>query len=223
MQELDHDGTFMLEPEAFDLAIQAACRSIEYQHLRHRIIEPPCRFILGDSKLVVQCANGDWAVQGDMLSYLATLAGDLYYHLVSQGVLFRSYYSPGQAKLAEHIPREHNMAADALSKDGTRGLSREIWNVPLLQQYQHSPSSYVMLLTFDGGAQPNPGPSGCGCCVWLAQVPAVTCELALDSLQWESLCSRSAYLGKQTNNVAEWHGLLSALLAVSKCRIRRRD
>ena len=54
MVEVDVDGTLMEEPGAFDIAIQAAVRAIETQHLRQRIIEPVHCFVLGDSKLVMQ-------------------------------------------------------------------------------------------------------------------------------------------------------------------------
>lgn len=137
-------------------------------------------------------------------------------------VYCRSFSNPSITKLAEHIPREENTVADALATDGACGFAQEHRNLDLLNEFPTKPSEFMMLVPFDGGARPNPCPSGCGCCVFLARAGACWETFVVDAA-WTCLCKRSAYLGKQANNIAEWHGLLIGLLAVAKCRMLARE
>jgi len=59
----------------------------------------------------------------------------------------------------------------------------------------------------DGGARGNPGPAGCG--------------TAIFSSDGELLAEKKKFLGKATNNVAEYQGLLLALSTCEKLQIKR--
>ena len=140
--------------------------------------------------------------------------------MLGQGVDFRSLEHPGRSCFATHVLRDRNDAADELAKKGVLGESQECWQVELLQQYCTCPCDYLCLVSFDGGASPNPGPAGCGSCVWLASNRCFREDVQLteQSLQWQLLHSSSSHLGLQSNIYAEWHGLLSGLLAVIRIR-----
>lgn len=62
-----------------------------------------------------------------------------------------------------------------------------------------SPAPAKLILNADGGARGNPGPAGCGAVLSLPGGEVVQ--------------SLSKYLGKTTNNVAEYQGLLLGLKA----------
>ena len=118
------------------------------------------------------------------------------------------------------MPRERNTAADEMATRGVVGQSSETWTLELLRQFRSSPSEFLCLASFDGGASPNPGPAGCGACVWLAKAHTFRDSVPIpeQQLDWQLLFSCSSHLGIQSNNFAEWHGLLSCLLALVKCR-----
>ena len=69
-----------------------------------------------------------------------------------------------------------------------------------------------MLVTIDGAARDNPvGHAGAGTALWLS-IP----DPALGVLSWTCVAQASAYLGVASNNAAELHGLLLALLLLAK-------
>ncbi len=61
----------------------------------------------------------------------------------------------------------------------------------------------MVLINIDGGARGNPGPAGAGVVIKTADDGTVIFEGGF-------------FLGKATNNVAEYHGLLEALTAADK-------
>jgi ribonuclease HI len=64
---------------------------------------------------------------------------------------------------------------------------------------------------FDGGSRGNPGPAGCG---------AVLRTSDYDDGPETERCAAYAYLGEQTNNVAEYKGLILGLLLAKKVGAR---
>ena len=127
-------------------------------------------------------------------------------------------WGPLRSEFLERIDRAQNAAADSLASAGVRWVSQETWNYELLQQYGQTPADYVCLLSFDGGAVPNPGLAGCGACLWMASAAEFRAECDPARLQWRSLYQSASHFGIQTNNSAEWHGLLAGLLAILRSR-----
>ncbi len=71
----------------------------------------------------------------------------------------------------------------------------------------HSPVTHVVVEA-DGGSRGNPGPAGYGAVV-------------LDAATGELLAERSEYIGTETNNVAEYRGLIAGLTAAVELGARR--
>lgn len=66
-----------------------------------------------------------------------------------------------------------------------------------------SNKAFAVLINIDGGARGNPGPAGAGVVIKAADDGTVIFEGGF-------------FLGKATNNVAEYHGLLEGLAAADK-------
>lgn len=67
---------------------------------------------------------------------------------------------------------------------------------PLFELHEKSPARYLVAFT-DGGARGNPGPSGYG--------------VVIKDESGRKVAALSEYLGHQTNNFAEYQGLIAAL------------
>jgi len=66
----------------------------------------------------------------------------------------------------------------------------------MFSSFEHPPERYLIAYT-DGGARGNPGPAGYG--------------VVIQNEVGQKVTSLSQYLGHQTNNVAEYQGLIAAL------------
>ncbi|MBZ5573264.1 MAG: ribonuclease HI family protein [Acidobacteriia bacterium] len=67
---------------------------------------------------------------------------------------------------------------------------------------QHTPPQHYLVAHIDGGARGNPGPSGYG--------------VVIQDQSGKKVAALSDYLGHQTNNFAEYQGLIAALEYVVK-------
>lgn len=92
----------------------------------------------------------------------------------------------------------------------------------LVSQPKSSPQSALLqseylILTADGGSRGNPGPSAYGFAVWtldpsLAQPDRLTLTaLQAQMIPNQLLYSTGSYIGRATNNQAEWQGVLEGL------------
>jgi ribonuclease HI len=72
---------------------------------------------------------------------------------------------------------------------------------PLFESHEKPPAHYLVAYT-DGGARGNPGPSGYG--------------VVIKDESGRKVAALSEYLGHQTNNFAEYQGLIAALEHASK-------
>src|SRR5437016_13977443 len=74
--------------------------------------------------------------------------------------------------------------------------SRSSGNKPLFESRENPPEHYLVA-HFDGGARGNPGPAGYG--------------VVIKDQSGRKVAALSEYLGHQTNNFAEYQGLIAAL------------
>lgn len=78
------------------------------------------------------------------------------------------------------------------------------------QSQSQQPQCRAATLFFDGGSRGNPGPAGSGAVLF-----------ADDATGQRTLWSGSTYLGRETNNVAEYRGLILGLQAAKDHGVRR--
>ena len=211
-----HGGMHLTQPHLSTDLLAPACNVAILQRVFALLRRPlrPCRcqvFVAGDSAVVSKWIAGE--AQLDAASPLVPLlraAHDMLLSLFQSGAEFRDFQASDSLRLVSHIPRLHNQAADALANKGADGCTLEQfdWEAAstLLQQ------SFTVLVTFDGAARDNPvGHAGAGTVLWLS-IP----DPALGVLSWKCVAQASAYLGVASNNAAELHGLLLALLLLAK-------
>ena len=118
--------------------------------------------------------------------------------------------SPSGCDLAKQVPRADNSAADAAANRALdHGTFMEFMfaeTVCFLTALQESgPQSIGILFSFDGAARGNPGKASYGVCGWWGHFKGGIFEPS------GLLVQRGRRLGTNTNNVAEAHGLASAV------------
>ena len=77
--------------------------------------------------------------------------------------------------------------------------------VHIVELSRHQPYNLGMLFSFDGAARGNPGPAASGACAWWGVFSNATFTPKGLVLQ------RGSRLGHATNNIAEAHGMATAL------------
>ena len=118
--------------------------------------------------------------------------------------------SPRGYDLAKQVPRADNSAADAAANHTLdHGTFMEVMlaeTVCFLSALQEAdPQSIGILFSFDGAGRGNPGKASYGVCGWWGHFESGIFEPS------GLLVNRGCRLGTNTNNVAEAHGLASAV------------
>ena len=120
-----------------------------------------------------------------------------------------SAYILGAEDIGLQLPRKENAAADAAANraldSGTFSEVRLEAIPALVSELGQQQRDIGLLVSFDGAARGNPGPSSSGVCMWWG-------HFRYGSFQPQGLLvQRGAFLGAGTNNSAEAHGLALAL------------
>jgi hypothetical protein len=161
---------------------------------------------VGDSDILIKALLGDAATKEPELRRPLKLAH------AGLRTLVQSYgiRSPSGYDLAKQVPRGDNSAADAAANRALdHGTFMEVMlaeTVCFLCTLQEAdPRSIGILFSFDGAARGNPGKASYGVCGWWGHFKGGIFEPS------GLLVKRGCRLGTNTNNVAEAHGLASAV------------
>ena len=184
-------------------AVLAAVRTAHIRGARFGELPHMCRCELqGDSELAIFSTLGRRQCSRD-LQPLSRACREALHALASA---MSPGFSTGRAELLHWVPRRLNEAADGLARHGAQVQTPEASWIPLSAAVLCEAGPELFLRGgFDGACRTNPGPAGTG--AWLDVVVANTPHRI-----WQSAIP----LGNGTNNVAEFAGLLSLLLAATE-------
>jgi len=160
---------------------------------------------VGDSQILIDCLLGRSCTDTPNIIKFVRVA-----HLALQ-TLVQNFCirAPGVTDVAQQVPRSDNSAADAAANRaldyGTFMELRLEAVVAFLEELATCRSSTGLLVSFEGAARGNPGPSASGVCLWWGYYRNG------EFLSKGLLIQKGTCLRTGTNNSAESHGLASAL------------